>query len=116
MHTFTKDLGNVCSSLNARYTKLLVTSSERWRSLFVVDTWHAVIGQYLAVTAIWREWLTGGEKRVLRKMGSLYARLGGAFPFGFQIEGKKCVTFCTWTEKSGYRCTYDKFIKCCVIV
>lgn len=28
MHTFAKDLGIVCSSLNARYIKLLMTSSQ----------------------------------------------------------------------------------------
>jgi hypothetical protein len=35
------------------------------------------------------------RKTGIEKMDALYARLGGAFPFGFQIEGKKCVTFCT---------------------
>lgn len=43
-HAFIEDLGNVCSSLTARYTKFLVTSSQLLRSLFVVATWHAVIG------------------------------------------------------------------------
>jgi hypothetical protein len=49
-------------------------------------------------------------------MEALYARLCEAFSFGFQIEGKKCVTFYTWIEKSGYCYTYDKFTEYCIIL
>jgi hypothetical protein len=58
-------------------------------------------------------------------MDTLYARLGGAFPFGFEIEAKKCVIFCTWIEKVGIAIptitlwsvvlTYNSYTECVVI-